>query len=112
VRESGLGVKLSLSSPRMTLRFTGAMNCEQVEPCAGDESSMQRLLTIRECSVCRRTLPANYLGVSHARSACSSLHSSQAMIMTGWRKTAICKRFGRRRTPDDTDPTNSYPARR
>ena len=48
----------------MTLRFTGAMNCEQVEPCAGDESSMQRLLTIRECSVCRRTLPANYLGVS------------------------------------------------
>jgi serine/threonine protein kinase len=41
------------------------MKCpEQVEPRAGEESSKQRLLTIRECSVCGRTLPANYLGVS------------------------------------------------
>jgi hypothetical protein len=41
------------------------MKCpEQVEPRAGEESNKQRLLTIRECSVCGRTLPANYLGVS------------------------------------------------
>ena len=41
------------------------MNCpEQVEPRTGEDSSIQCLLTIRECSVCGRTLPANYRGVS------------------------------------------------
>jgi len=37
---------------------------EQLERSAGQESSVQRQLSVRECSLCSRTLPANYIGVA------------------------------------------------